>query len=50
MIWNQIRSQWLRMRELVKSKGKNLYCALKEDWIAKLRLKSHYAERRPPSS
>jgi hypothetical protein len=50
MIWNQIRSRSLRMRELVKSKGQNLYRALKEDWLAKIRLKDHYAERRPPSS
>jgi hypothetical protein len=50
MNWNQITSQWLRMRELVKSTGADLYRALKEDWLAKLRLKDHYAERRPPSS
>jgi hypothetical protein len=49
MISNRIRSQWVRMNELVKSKGENLYRALKEDWLAKLRLKDHYSERRPRS-
>ena len=50
MIWNQIGSQWLRMRELVKSKRESLYRAVKDDWLAKLRLKDRYAEKRPPSS
>jgi hypothetical protein len=49
MNWNQVRGQWLRMRDLVKSTGESLYCALKADWLAKLRLKDHYAERRRPS-
>ena len=47
MSWNQMRSQWSRMRALVKMKCESLYRALNEDWLAKLRLKDHYAERQP---
>jgi hypothetical protein len=50
MIWNQLGSQWLRITALVKSKRESLYRSLKEDWLAKLRLKDHYAEKLSPSS
>ena len=49
MNWNQMKSQWPRVRAQLKSQVERLYGALKDDWLAKLRLRDHYAERRPPS-
>jgi hypothetical protein len=49
MKWNRIKSLWPRTRGQLKSTWESFYGALNVEWLAKLRLKDHYAEKRPRS-
>jgi len=46
---NPIDTKWHRVRTRLRSMVETLYRALSGEWLAKLRLKNHYAEKRPPS-
>jgi hypothetical protein len=47
MKWNPIDKKWHRVRTALRSMVESLYRALSWEWLAKLRLKDHYAERKP---
>jgi len=49
MNWNAMTKAWLRARALMGSKGRAVYRAISEEWLAKFRLKAHYTNRRSPS-
>jgi hypothetical protein len=48
MNWNPIDRQWHRVRARLKSTYEILL-AFAEGWLAKLKLKDHYGERRASS-
>jgi len=43
--WNLIGRPWHRVRVGLKSTYETVYGALSLDWLAKLGLKDHYAEK-----
>jgi hypothetical protein len=45
MNWNRIERPWHRVRVGLKSTYEAVYGALSLDWLAKLRLRDHYAEK-----
>ena len=45
MNWNLIERPWHRVRVGLKSTVETVYGALSLAWLAKLRLKDHYAEK-----
>jgi hypothetical protein len=49
MDWNPIARRWHRVIARFKSACDLLYRALAQDWLAKITLKDHYAERRHSS-
>jgi hypothetical protein len=49
MNWNPIDKPWHRLIAGLNSKYETFCRALAWDWLAKLRLKDHYAEKRRPS-
>jgi len=49
MNWNPIDKKWHPVRTRLRSMVETLYRFLSGEWLATLRLKDHYAEKRPPS-
>jgi hypothetical protein len=50
MNWNPIDKKWHRVRTRLRSMVEAMYRALSGEWLAQLRLKDHYAEKRRRSS
>jgi hypothetical protein len=47
MNWSPIARTWHRVADGLKLAPGRLYRALGTDWLAKMSLRNHYAERRP---